>query len=89
MSRTREQQRYDRGIRAADDFNARYPVGTPVTYWPGLREGTGRESVTRSAAWSTLSGHAVVCVEGYAGGIALTHVAPSPSSPTEPEQEGT
>lgn len=50
------------------------PVGTPVRYWPGAREGKGRESVTRSDVWS-LGGHTpVVLVEGYAGGIALTHV---------------
>jgi len=59
-----------------DQFNERVPVGTPVLFWPGVREGAGRESATRSAAW-TLGGHtAVVLVEGYAGGIALTHVMP-------------
>ena len=43
-------------------------------HWPGLREGDGRESVTRSEAW-LMGGHTpVVMVEGYAGGIALSHV---------------
>lgn len=56
------------------------PIGTPVRYWPGLREGDGIESVTRSEVW-TLGGHTpVVMVEGYAGGIALTHVRPIPSA---------
>ena len=54
-------------------FNA-HPVGVPVLYWPGTREGEGRKSITRSAAW-LLGGHTpVVLVEGYAGGIALSHV---------------
>lgn len=58
----------------AQKFNAAHPVGTPVRYWPGLRRGDGIESVTRTPAWA-MGGHtAVVSVEGYAGGIALTHV---------------
>lgn len=58
----------------AEDFNAAHPVGTPVRYWPGLRRGDGIESVTRTPAWC-MGGHTpVVTVEGYAGGIALTHV---------------
>lgn len=57
------------------DYDAGIPVGTPVQYWPGLREGDGIESVTRSEVWM-LGGHTpVVMVEGYAGGIALTHVS--------------
>jgi hypothetical protein len=58
----------------ADDFNALYPVGTPVRYWPAFRRGDGRQSVTRTPAW-LLGGHTpCVSVEGYPGGIALTHV---------------
>lgn len=59
---------------AADRFNDRHPVGTPVRYWPGARLGEGRESKTRTPAW-LVGGHtACVSVEGYPGGIALTHV---------------
>jgi len=55
-------------------FNALHPVGTPVRYWPGVRSGEGRESVTRTPAW-VVGGHTpCVSVEGYAGGIALTHI---------------
>lgn len=50
------------------------PVGTPVTYWPGVKEGPGHESVTRSEVWRMSAGQLVVAVEGYAGGIALTHI---------------
>lgn len=62
------------GAEAVGKFNEVAPVGTPVVFWPGVRKGAGRPSVTRSAAW-LMGGHTpVVAVEGYAGGIALTHV---------------
>ena len=43
--------------RAMTRFNERYPVGTPVRYWPGVREGEGRESVTRTPAWLEYLGY--------------------------------
>lgn len=54
----------------------RLPLGTPVLYWPGARTGEGRLSVTRTPIWKVGSGTEVVSVEGYSGGIALTHVEP-------------
>jgi hypothetical protein len=65
-------------------FNASTPVGTPVLFWPGDRSGEGRESVTRSRAWLLGDHTPVVMVEGYPGGIALTHVAAMPSQPNDP-----
>ena len=60
--------------KRADDFNSRYPVGTLVRYWTGLREGEGKTGVTITRA-EVLSGHtAVVWIEGCTGCIALTHV---------------
>lgn len=70
-------------IREVDQFNAAVPPGTPVLYWPGAREGEGRESVTRSAAWLMGEHTPVVKVEGYAGGIALTHVMPVPRTTSD------
>jgi hypothetical protein len=69
-------------------FNEVCPVGSPVFYWPGVREGEPRKSVTRSAAW-LLGGHSpVVLVEGYAGGIALSHVMGyDPNSTVTPPAE--
>ena len=67
--------------RVASAFNEANPMGTPVRFWPGARVGDGRPSRTRSRAWVMPSGHAVVLVEGYAGGIALTHVDPTPTDP--------
>lgn len=61
----------------AELWNELYPVGTPVRYWSGIRKGKGVLTKTRAPAW-TLSqkpedAH-LVCVEGCAGGISLTHV---------------
>ena len=57
----------------ADEFNAAHPIGTPVLAFPGTREGRGMLTRTRTPAWN-IGKHAVVSVEGYAGGIALTHI---------------
>ncbi|MCT9092932.1 hypothetical protein N4G70_29270 [Streptomyces sp. ASQP_92] len=82
----------------ADEFNALYPVGTPVVAYPFVRpehpiavafrkaadagRRRGAEPVpcerldtrTRSVAWSRGHGAPVVLVEGYSGGICLTHI---------------
>jgi hypothetical protein len=93
----------------AEEFNARYPIGTPVVAYPGIRPEhpvavayrkaveAGRtvfgetnpckrlETVTRTRAWTLGHGAPVVSVEGYGGGIALTHVdiAPRTNTPDE------
>lgn len=54
----------------------RLPVGTPVLFWPGARVGEGRRSVTWTPIWKMGGGDEVVSVEGYPGGIALTHIEP-------------
>jgi hypothetical protein len=71
---------------AATFHGADLPVGTPVTYWPGFREGPGIESVTRSNVWH-LAGHPVVLVRGHAGGIALTHIQQREISADEQREE--
>lgn len=76
----------------AAQFNAAHPVGTPVIAYPGARPedpaaqvlGTGRlETRTRSIAWNLGHGTPVVAVEGYAGGIRLTHIDPIPTEVTQ------
>lgn len=74
MSERARYRQYLNACREADTFNEQHPIATPVRYWPALREGEGRPSQTRSPAWALSSGVAVVSVEGYAGGIALSHV---------------
>jgi hypothetical protein len=49
------------------------PVGTPVRYWPGARHGKGIETVTRTPVFM-ISNRPCVSVEGYPGGISLTHI---------------
>jgi hypothetical protein len=87
VSLSRDQREYGEGNTRAERFNAANPIGTPVRYWPGVRDGEGRESVTRSPAWALLSGQAIVCVEGYAGGIALTHVEVTSHANSVEEQQ--
>lgn len=70
----------------AQQWNDLYPVGTPVTAYPGVRPEDEHaswaceqlETTTRSKAWTLGHGEPVVMVEGYAGGIALTHVDVTP-----------
>ncbi|MFJ9771167.1 hypothetical protein ACIRVF_07980 [Kitasatospora sp. NPDC101157] len=65
----------------AEQWNDRYPIGTPVTAYPGVRPEhravelcTVLTTRTRSRAWNLGHGEPVVAVEGYAGGISLEHV---------------
>ncbi|GHJ04721.1 hypothetical protein TPA0906_65860 [Streptomyces olivaceus] len=64
----------------AEQFNARYPVGTLVFAYPGCRpeDGAGTRLVTRTrtAAQVSASGDPVVWVEGEGAYICLTHVDP-------------
>lgn len=55
----------------AAQFNARYAVGTPVTYRPILGGSEVHATRTRSEAWTLGSGHAVVMVEGFIGGVSI------------------
>ncbi|WP_326700242.1 hypothetical protein OG909_24920 [Streptomyces sp. NBC_01754] len=61
----------DRPSMTADEWNARYPV---------TRDDEALTTVTRSRAWTLGHGAAVVSVEGYSGGIRLTHVDPAPGA---------
>lgn len=63
----------------AEQFNARYPVGTPVIAYPGARpedDPNGERLVTRTRSRAeVLGGHTdVVWVDGHSACIALTHV---------------
>jgi hypothetical protein len=70
--------------RTVNEWNARYPVGTPVVAYPvGRPEDFPNDerivTRTRSKA-SVLGGHtAVVWVEGHSACINLTHVDPQPA----------
>ncbi|MFJ6616653.1 hypothetical protein ACIQOW_03590 [Kitasatospora sp. NPDC091335] len=81
----------------AEAWNARYPIGTPVTAYPDIRPEYATqigatdyprlETRTRSVAWNLGHGTPVVAVDGYAGGISLEHIDPhtEDTPPTRPE----
>lgn len=50
------------------------PEGTAVLAWPGSRDVPPLVTTTRGEPWTLPAGDRVVMVDGYAGGIALTHV---------------
>ena len=77
MSRSPLVRAAAKATKEAAEWNSRYPVGTPVRYWPGRRDGRSIEGRTDSGAW-VVCGQAVVSVAGYPGGIALSHVEPLP-----------
>ena len=78
----------------ADEWNALYPVGTPVVAYPGCRPADDPNDErlithTRSRA-EVLGGHTdVVWVEGHSACIALTHVDPLSTVPRCPVCRGT
>lgn len=69
---------------SAAEWNKRYPVGTAVIAYPGVRpeyaaevgltDNPVLETRTRSVAWNLGHGEPVVMVDGYAGGISLDHI---------------
>jgi hypothetical protein len=61
-------------MTVADTWNSLYAVGMPVVVYPAGKADGGVATVTRSPAWTLGHGAAVVSVEGYSGGIALTHI---------------
>lgn len=64
----------ERAQKVVDKWNKAHPVGTKVRIWPGIREGDGIETATKSAA-SVLGAHtAVVWTEARPDCIALSHV---------------
>ena len=72
------------GAHTEESWNAEYPIGTPVRYWPiypphgGLQPD---ETKTRSEAWTIGDGSVVVLVVGRAGGVHLSHIEPLPQPP--------
>jgi hypothetical protein len=65
------------GAHTAVSWNAEYPVGTAVRYWPIYPPSEGfppEDTTTRSEAWTLKDGSVVVLVSGKAGGVHLSHV---------------
>ena len=65
------------GAHTAESWNAAYPVGTPVRYfpiYPPIESVPPIETTTRSEAWTLGDGSVVVLVEGKSGGVCLNHI---------------
>jgi len=65
------------GAHTAVSWNAAYPVGTAVRYWPIYPPSEGfppEDTTTRSEAWTLGDGSVVVLVSGKTGGVHLSHV---------------
>lgn len=69
----------------AEQWNSRYAVGAAVKAYPLTREDAPLITRTRRPAWELGHGEAVVSVDGYTGGIALTHIDPFRATDTGPE----
>ena len=61
------------------DFNEKYPVGSPVYFYPIALEDERIETKTRTPAWALGSGHVVVSVEGRSGGVSINHIESRPT----------
>lgn len=73
---TRQEKHAKEQQELVEQFNAKFPVGTRVRYWTGLREGEGKEGPTNHAA-TLLSGHtAVAWIDGCRSCVSLSHVEP-------------
>lgn len=76
MDRKRNARRLSRAHTAVS-WNAAYPVGTAVRYWPIYPpiDGVPPEVTrTRSEAWALGDGSVVVLVDGRTGGVYLSNV---------------
>lgn len=58
---------------AVDDWNEKYPIGTPVLFQSVKGIGEPVQTKTRSIAW-LVSNNPCVMVEGKAGGCSLSHM---------------
>lgn len=70
----REQADSDERLGVTVDlWNAMYPVGTTVRYWPVLGSSFYVDTKTRSEAWAIGDGSILVSLEGRSGGVSIEH----------------
>lgn len=78
MDRKRNARRFQlSGSHTQASWNAAYPVGTAIRYWPIYPPVDGVPAVdttTRSEAWELGDGSVVVLIAGKSGGVHLSHV---------------
>lgn len=65
------------GAHTAESWNAAYPVGTAVRYWPiypPIESVPPVDTRTRSEAWERWDWSAVVLIDGKSGGVPLSNI---------------
>jgi hypothetical protein len=76
MQKTKSFTRQARLVREAEECDRRMPVGTPVVYWLGVKDGPGRAGVIRNT-FSVFGSRVVVgWVAGQASFVAASHITP-------------
>jgi hypothetical protein len=57
------------------EWEEAFPIGTPVIYWPNLRDKAHVETRIASVPWVRNDGYIpVVQIDGKAGGVLITHI---------------
>jgi hypothetical protein len=62
------------------EWAKRFPIGTPVLYFPVRGDFEYKATRIRSEPWMT--SHPIVKVEGVAGGVLIDHIQPFPQLST-------
>ena len=70
-----KERRFRSHMLTVDEANEKFPIGTPVKYWPMALgdDKTVGEGFIRSEAWD-VCGSTVMLVTGYIGGIHIDHI---------------
>lgn len=63
-----------RDAHLVQQFNAAWGVGTPVRYFSVDGQPEFTEHLTRTSAWVSESGHAVIMISDKRGYVALSHI---------------
>lgn len=72
-------------IVTVEEFNAKYPIGTPVMYQPIKGVDEWVRTKTRSKAWVLGHGQIVVMIGGRSGGCCISHMVVIPDTEEAPK----
>lgn len=65
---------YEQLEKQVTNWNAKNPIGTPIYYYPTLKDRIPKQTKTRSTAWVMSCHSAMVMIEGVSGGVSLDHI---------------
>lgn len=66
---------YAKLVIQVNNWNAKNPIGTPVYYYPTLKDKTPKQTKTRSTAWIMSCHSAMIMIDGVSGGVSLDHIS--------------